>query len=104
MVYLAALQRAQKHLSIVGLVCDLKSGAEIYVSEDLFLFIIDLFKDWNTWLESGRYEITKGEEELYMVRPKKLINPKSFQPTMQAPIALRNMISISSRRNNYQRS
>lgn len=72
-VYLEALQRAQKHLSIVEgrLVCDLKSGAEIYVSEDLFLFIIDLFKDWNTWLESGRYEITKDEKGLYTVQPKK---------------------------------
>ena len=35
-VYLKALQRAQKHLSVVNgqLACDLKSGTEIYISED----------------------------------------------------------------------
>ena len=72
-VYLKALQRAQKHLSVVNgqLACDLKSGTEIYISEDLYLFITDLFKDWNTWLESGKYEIIKDEQGLYTVLPKK---------------------------------
>lgn len=50
---------------------DLKSGTEIYISEDLYLFITDLFKDWNTWLESGKYEIIKDEQGLYTVLPKK---------------------------------
>ena len=68
-----ALQRAQKHLSVVNgqLACDLKSGTEIYISEDLYLFITDLFKDWNTWLKSGKYEIIKDEQGLYTVLPKK---------------------------------
>ena len=46
-VYLKALQRAQKHLSVVNgqLACDLKSGTEIYISEDLYLFITGLFKE-----------------------------------------------------------
>ena len=72
-VYLKALQRAQKHLSVVNgqLACDLKSGTEIYISEDLYLFITDLFKDWNTWLESGKYKIIKDEQGLYTVLPKK---------------------------------
>lgn len=72
-VYLKALQRAQKHLSIVNdrLVCDLKSGAEIYISEDLYLFITNLFKDWNAWLKSGKFEIAKDEQGLYTVLPKK---------------------------------
>lgn len=72
-VYLKALQRAQKHLSVVNgqLACDLKSGTEIYISEDLYLFITGLFKDWNTWLESGKYEIIKDEQGLYTVLPKK---------------------------------
>ena len=72
-VYLKALQRAQKHLSVVNgqLACDLKSGTEIYISEDLYLFITDLFKDWNTWLKSGKYKIIKDEQGLYTVLPKK---------------------------------
>lgn len=72
-VYLKALQRAQKRLSIVNnqLRCDLRSGAEIYISEDLYLFISDLFKDWNAWLESGKFEIAKDEQGLYTVVPKK---------------------------------
>lgn len=73
-VYLEALQRAQKHLSVVNnqLTYNLKSGAEIYISEDLYLFIINLFKDWNTWLKSGKFEIGKDEQGLYTVLPKKV--------------------------------
>lgn len=73
-VYLKALQRAQKHLSVVNsqLECDLRSGKEIYVSEDLYRFIIDLFKEWTTWLKSGKFEIGKDEHGLYSVIPKKL--------------------------------
>ena len=74
-VYLKALQRAQKHLSVVKdqLKCDLKSGAEIYISEDLYLFIVNLFEDWNTWLKSGRFEIEKDEQGLYTVSPMQTI-------------------------------
>lgn len=89
-VYLKALQRAQKHLTIVEdrLVCDLRSGADIYISEDLYQFITGLFKDWNTWLESGKYEIAKDEQGLYMVLSKK---------TNQSPISsINNLRSNSS--------
>lgn len=76
-VYLKALQRAQKHLSVVKdqLKCDLKSGAEIYISEDLYLFIVNLFEDWNTWLKSGRFEIEKDEQGLYTVSPTNANHP-----------------------------
>lgn len=72
-VYLKALQRAQKHVSVVNnrLVCNLKSGADISIAEDLYLFITNLFKEWNTWLESGNFEIVKDEQGLYTVLPKK---------------------------------
>ena len=85
-VYLKALQRAQKNINVVNgqLACDLKSGTEIYISEDLYLFITDLFKDWNTWLESGKYEIIKDEQGLYTESSRKqftelLDNPSAFE-------------------------
>lgn len=71
-IYLKALQRARKHLSVINnqLECDLTSGAEIYISEDLYQFITELFKEWNAWLKSGRFEIGKDEQGLYTVLPK----------------------------------
>ena len=83
-----ALQRAQKHLSVVNgqLACDLKSGTEIYISEDLYLFITDLFKDWNTWLESGKYEIIKDEQGLYTVLPKKTNQSSQTNSVILRPI------------------
>lgn len=58
-VYLQALKRAKKHLSVDGnqLVCALKSGAEINIAEDLYVYIIDLFAEWNRWIDMGRVEI-----------------------------------------------
>lgn len=87
-VYLKALQRAQKHLSVVNgqLACDLKSGTEIYISEDLYLFITDLFKDWNTWLKSGKYEIIKDEQGLYTVLPKKTNQSSQTNSVILRPI------------------
>ena len=40
------------------------------MSEDLYLFISDLFNEWNKWLESGSHEILKDEQGLYTVLPK----------------------------------
>lgn len=87
-VYSKALQRAQKHLSVVNgqLACDLKSGTEIYISEDLYLFITGLFKDWNTWLESGKYEIIKDEQGLYTVLPKKTNQSSQTNSVILRPI------------------
>ena len=83
-----ALQRAQKHLSVVNgqLACDLKSGTEIYISEDLYLFISGLFKDWNTWLESGKYEIIKDEQGLNTVLPKKTNQSSQTNSVILRPI------------------
>lgn len=72
-VYLKALERAKKHLFVKNnqLVCTLKEGKEIYISEDLYHYIVDLFNDWNRWLKSDKYEISKDEKGYYEVLPKK---------------------------------
>lgn len=71
-VYLKALDRAKKFLSVENdrLKFNIKSGKEIHISEDLYLFISDLFNEWNKWLESGSHKILKDEQGLYTVLPK----------------------------------
>mgnify|MGYP000647681332 FL=1 len=69
-VYLKALDRARKFLVLENnkLKFNVKSGKDIYISEDLYLFISDLFNRWNKWLESGSYEILKDEQRtLYCI-------------------------------------
>lgn len=71
-VYLKALDRSRKFLTVENnrLEFNIKSGKEIHISEDLYLFISDLFNEWNKWLESGSHEILKDEQGLYTVLPK----------------------------------
>ena len=67
-VYMAALERAKKHLSVKDnqFVFNAKSGAEINITEDLYQFITDLFVDWNTWVKQGKlFKIIKTEEGYY---------------------------------------
>ena len=70
-VYITALERAKKHLSVKDnqLVLNLKSGAEINITEDLYQFITDLFVDWNTWIEEGRFKIIQTKEGYYDIVP-----------------------------------
>lgn len=70
-VYVKALGRAKKRLSVENnqFVCNIKSGAEINISEDLYTYIIKLFADWNTRLKSGKYKIEKTEEGYYELMP-----------------------------------
>lgn len=66
-VYLKALERVKKHLFIKDslLVCDLKSGVEIRISEDLFQYIMDLLKNWNLGIKEGKYKIVKTKNNSY---------------------------------------
>lgn len=81
-VYMQALQRAKKHLSIVNnqFICSLKSGAEINIAEDLYEFIINLFDDWNKWINEGRVEIVKVDDyyeiETILPRSLKIMSPR----------------------------
>lgn len=70
-VYVKALERAKKRLSVENnqIVCNVKSAAEINISQDLYVYIINLFADWNTRLKSGKYKIEKTEEGYYEVMP-----------------------------------
>ncbi len=72
-VYVAALERAKKHLSVKDnqFIFNTKSGAELNISEDLYRFIADvLFKDWNTWVKEGKlFKIIKTEEGYYDIGP-----------------------------------
>lgn len=70
-VYLKALERARKHLSLEDnqLVCHLKSGKDIRIAEDLYEYILALFKDWNRWVKEGRCRIVKDGDGGYEVVP-----------------------------------
>lgn len=70
-VYLKALERARKHLSLKDnqLVCNLKSGKDIRIAEDLYEYILTLFKDWNKWVKEGRCRIVKDGDGGYEVVP-----------------------------------
>lgn len=39
------------------------------ISDDLFLFIQSLFKEWNQWLDTGKHQLVKDEDGLYTVEP-----------------------------------
>jgi tonB family domain protein len=70
-VYLKALDRARSRLSVKNgrLVFPCKCGRDLNISNDLFLFIHTLFKEWNRWLDYGKYELIKDEQGLYTVVP-----------------------------------
>lgn len=70
-VYIAALERAKKNLSVKDnqLVLNLRSGAEINIAEDLYQFITDLFVDWNKWIEEERFKIILTKEGYYDIAP-----------------------------------
>lgn len=72
-VYMAALGRARKHLSVEDnqFKYNVKSGAEINISEDLHLFITNVFTDWNKLIEEGQFMIVKDDEDIYDIRPVK---------------------------------
>lgn len=70
-VYLKALERAKKYLSLKNnqLIFNLKSGKEIYITEDLYDFISGTFDLWNTLLKEGKFELRKDEKGLYDLYP-----------------------------------
>lgn len=70
-IYLKAVERAKKYLSVNSnhFVLDLKSGAEINVSEDLYQYIVNLFRNWNLWVQKGEYEIVKTKEGYFDISP-----------------------------------
>ncbi len=63
-VYLKALDRCRKFLTVKNdrLKFNIKSGKDIHISEELYLFISDLFNEWNKWLESGSHKVLKDEQ------------------------------------------
>lgn len=60
-IYIKAFERAKKKLFLFDdqLICNLKSGAEINISEDLYNYIMNLFAEWNLGVKEGRYKIIK---------------------------------------------
>lgn len=70
-VYIAAFDRAKKHLSVEDekLVLNLSSGEEIHVAEDLFEFIVMIIDEWNDLVEEGLFQIVKTEEGYYDIAP-----------------------------------
>lgn len=70
-VYLKALDRARKKISIKNghVIFPCKRGKDLNISDNLFLFIQSLFKEWNQWLDTGKYQLVKDEDGLYTVEP-----------------------------------
>lgn len=73
-VYVEAINRIKKHSYIKDnqVYTDLKSGAEVNIAEDLFEYIVNkLYREWNTALNEGRYEIVFDEKEYFNMMPVK---------------------------------
>lgn len=70
-VYLKALGRARKKISIKNghVIFPCQRGKDLNISDNLFLFIQSLFKEWNQWLDTGKYQLVKDEDGLYTVEP-----------------------------------
>lgn len=70
-VYLKALDRARKKISIKNghVIFPCQRGKDLNISDNLFLFIQSLFKEWNQWLDTGKYQLVKNEDGLYTVEP-----------------------------------
>ena len=76
-VYMYAVERLKKNSYIKNnqVYTSVKSGAEINMSEDLFDYLINvLFKDWNTALKEGRYEVVIEENGFFYMAPMKKKN------------------------------
>ena len=70
-VYLKALDRARKKISIKNghVIFPCQRGKDLNISDNLFLFIQSLFKEWTQWLDTGKYQLVKDEDGLYTVEP-----------------------------------
>lgn len=71
--YLKAQERMEKHLSIENnrFKWDVENGKEVRVSENIFEYLISIWKDNNEKLQTGKYEIWQHENGRYFVRPLK---------------------------------
>lgn len=63
-VYLKALERAKKHLLVRDnqFIYSIDSGKDILISEDLYQYIIKVFKDWNKGIKEKQYKIIKTDD------------------------------------------
>ena len=70
-VYLKALDRARKKISIKNghVIFPCQRGKDLNISDNLFLFIQSLFKEWNQRLDTGKHQLVKDEDGLYTVEP-----------------------------------
>lgn len=73
MIYLAALERMRKHLTLVDgrFVLSAKTGKELLVAEDIFSHVSELFRSWNEGIEEGEYVATKDYDGHYTIHPVK---------------------------------
>lgn len=94
-VYLKALDRARKKISIKNghVIFPCQRGKDLNISDNLFLFIQSLFKEWNQWLDTGKYQLVKDEEGLYTVEP--LPEKKDKQVSVSLPSAKSRKLPIT---------
>lgn len=69
-VYLKALERTKKHLTIKDnrLICNIGSGKELRISEDLCQYIMNILENWNKGIKEKQYKIIKTDDG-YDVKP-----------------------------------
>ncbi len=62
-VYLKALERMKKHLTIKDnqLICNIDSGKDLSISEDLYQYIMDILENWNKGIKEKQYKIIKTD-------------------------------------------
>ena len=94
-VYLKALDRARKKISIKNghVIFPCQRGKDLNISDDLFLFIQSLFKEWNQWLDTGKHQLVKDEDGLYTVEP--LPEKKDKQVSVSLPSAKSRKLPIT---------
>lgn len=70
-IYVLALERAKKHLTLQNdkLVLKIKSGSEINIAEDLFQFIVMVVDSWDEFIKDGLLRIVKTNDGSYDVEP-----------------------------------
>lgn len=88
-VYITALERVKRNLYVDNnqLVIKSKSGRELNMAEDLFLYISELICTWNSLIKDGRFDIINVGSDYYDIEP----NVQYLKSVRANPVDIYNM-------------
>lgn len=88
-VYVTALERVKRNLTVKDnqLIMKAKSGRELSMSEDLYLYISELLCTWNSLVKEGRFDIINIGNDYYDIEP----NIQDMKPARANPVDIYNM-------------